>query len=177
MNSSFENIISLANQSALPYLLIGGNCVNLYGYARTTFDLDLLINRNGREQWITFWESHSYFTAWEQGAFTRLRSDSNYAYPIDLMTVGSRTFKKFREQENIQLFNELSIPTPSPLHLIALKLHALQNESRDEENKDLLDIYGIIDSCQINVKDEDFIKTLDKYGSESIIEKIHAKFS
>lgn len=41
----FEDFISLCNKYELEYLVIGGFAVSVYGYPRTTKDLDVCINR------------------------------------------------------------------------------------------------------------------------------------
>ena len=42
----FKEFLKLLDSNAVEYLLIGGYAVNVYGYVRTTNDLDIWINVN-----------------------------------------------------------------------------------------------------------------------------------
>lgn len=53
--------IALAARAAdegLQAILVGGNAVNLHGYFRTTFDVDLLIPEEDAERWLAFFVRH-----------------------------------------------------------------------------------------------------------------------
>jgi hypothetical protein len=41
--SSFESIVKALNEAGVRYLVVGGVAVNAYGYGRSTFDLDLVV--------------------------------------------------------------------------------------------------------------------------------------
>ena len=44
-NSDFQDFIIALNRSEVEYVLVGGYSVILHGYARTTGDLDLWVNK------------------------------------------------------------------------------------------------------------------------------------
>ncbi len=43
-NPDFEEYIELLNKYKVEYILVGGMAVNIYGYRRTTGDMDLFVN-------------------------------------------------------------------------------------------------------------------------------------
>ena len=63
-------------------------------------------------------------------------------------------------------FGGEALPVPKPLHLIALKLHAMRNAERFKKGKDLPDILNLISICQIDPKHRDFQEVLDRYASD-----------
>lgn len=124
-------------------LLVGGNAVNLLAYSRTTFDVDLLVPELDVERWISFLGQHGYTIFQRTANFVRLRFASNpaAALPIDLMLADQETFRKMRTgSQPFDPGNDLHLTIPSPLHLIARKLHALRNPARLESGIDLQDV-------------------------------------
>ena len=57
---------------------------------------------------------------------------------------------------------------PKPLHLIALKLHAMKTPERLRQGKDLLDILNLVSLCQIDTEGQEFQGILDRYANEEI---------
>jgi hypothetical protein len=57
---------------------------------------------------------------------------------------------------------------PKPLHLIALKLHAMRNPGRLRQGKDLIDIFNLVSLCQIDTEGQEFQGILDRYANEEI---------
>ena len=45
-NQQFRDFLSLLQKHNVEYILVGGYAVNLYGYARSTGDMDILIGRS-----------------------------------------------------------------------------------------------------------------------------------
>lgn len=61
---------------------------------------------------------------------------------------------------------------PSVNTLIALKLHALKNNFKLRENKDLSDIIELIRINKISYKTKEFKELCLKFGTEEIYQKI-----
>jgi hypothetical protein len=57
---------------------------------------------------------------------------------------------------------------PKPIHLIALKLHAMKNPVRLRQGKDLLDILNLVSLCKIDIEGQEFQGVLDRYANEEI---------
>ena len=108
-------------------MLIEVTLVNLHAYLRTTFDVDLLVREGDAERWLSFAErGHAIFTAPPISSAFALPSTRLQALPVDLMLADSATYRKIRSESHAAA--TLGIisrwQSPSPLHLIAMKLHA-----------------------------------------------------
>ena len=124
-----------AEAEGLESVLVGGNAVNLHAYLRTTFDVDLLVRESESERWLSFFEQHGYTVFHRSRNFTRLRfaDDPTAALPVDLMLADAQTFSKIRgESRRCDIGKGLNLFIASPLHLIAMKLHALRSRQRLE---------------------------------------------
>lgn len=60
------------------------------------------------------------------------------------MIVSDATFEKLRSRKRRLAIGGATLDVPDPLHLVALKLYALQNKTRTRKGKDLQDIMGLI---------------------------------
>ncbi|HET9418453.1 MAG TPA: hypothetical protein VFO30_03855 [Chthoniobacterales bacterium] len=112
-------------------MLVGGNAVNLYAYRRTTFDVHLLVRENDAQRWLTFFEQRGYRVFHRTDNFIRMHfsTDPTKALPVDLMLADDETFRKIRaEGRRYDVGAGLELAIPSPLHLIAMKLHALKSQ-------------------------------------------------
>ena len=71
----------------------------------------------------------------------RFVADPAGALPVDLMLADARTFAAIQgDSRRCDIGNGLSFAIPSPLHLIAMKLHALRSPERFENGVDLQDV-------------------------------------
>lgn len=168
-----------AESKGLPLLLVGGNAINLHAYIRTTFDVDLLIRENDVERALAFFQGHGYEAFHRTPNFVRLRFaiDPGAALPVDLMLADSPTFEKIQQQSRrAELGNGFTLPIPSALHLIAMKLHALRSSARAESGIDLLDVKHLIKSAQIDISGQEFTEIAQRYATESIRATIEREF-
>lgn len=60
MPDFFKLLVDFSSQRQLPFLVIGGHAVNAYGYSRETADLDILVNKADRDQWLSWFHSLNY---------------------------------------------------------------------------------------------------------------------
>ena len=149
----FTKLAADADKAGLKFLIIGGNAVNAYGYNGTTLDVDLLITDTTLRDWRKFWESQGYAYIHQTEAFCQFRpKDNPERLPVDLMIVSSDTYEKMEREQNTVEVGGQPLKAPSPLHLIAMKLHACRNAERARSGKDLQDIAALIDHCAINTK-------------------------
>jgi nucleotidyltransferase AbiEii toxin of type IV toxin-antitoxin system len=168
-----------AESQGIPVVLVGGNAINLYAYFRTTFDVDLLIRESDVERALFFFQGRGYEVFHRTPNFVRLRfaADPGAALPVDLMLTDKATFEKIQEQSRrVDLANGLTLPIPSALHLIAMKLHALRSPARAESGVDLLDVKHLIRSAQIDISGTEFTEIAQHYASEGIRATIEHEF-
>jgi len=163
----FAELARLSKEQNLPLLLIGGHAVNAYGYSRTTLDVDFLIATESFSKWRPALESLGYRWKGQTETFARLDPpDTDPAtFPIDVMFVSPVTFAKLDAEKTELDFGDTKLPVPQPLHLIALKLHAMKNPERLKKGKDLPDIVNLVSVCGIDHAGQEFQSILDRYAS------------
>lgn len=150
----------------LEILVIGGHAVNAYGYTRTTFDVDFLIPEDGFPAMQACLEQVGYRTSGKNATFARMEPimAGSSAPRVDVMLVDRSTFEKMREGQRALRFGLAELPAPTPLFLIALKLHAMKNEARRKIGKDLVDILALIRVCEIDSRGIEFQGVLEKFA-------------
>ena len=164
-----------AGREGLECVLVGGNAVNLYASHRTTFDVDLLIREGDAARWTSFFEQRGYRIFHGTRNFIRMHfaADPVKALPVDLMLADERTFAKIHaESERREVSAGIELAIPNPLHLIAMKLHALKSQARIARGADFQDVLHLIRTAKINVHSPEFKEVLTRYASETIRAKL-----
>lgn len=157
-----------AGQEGLPFLIVGGHAVNAYGYLRTTLDADLLVPEGRADEWRAFWERRGYRCFHASDAFLQFRAAvPSVQFPVDIMIVSEATFSSMSESRHCLEIGGARMDVPDPLHLIALKLHALKSPSRASRDRDVSDIAGLVRSCGIDTRGVEFRQVMERYGDES----------
>ena len=164
----FESVGNLSEQLGLPVLLIGGHAVNFYGYNRTTLDVDFLIAVDSFPAWRSGFESIGYKWIGQTENFVRLEPVVPALFPMDVMLVATETFQKLYAERVECPTGTARMNLPKPIHLIALKLHAMKNPVRLRQGKDLLDILNLVSLCKIDIEGQEFQGVLDRYANEEI---------
>jgi hypothetical protein len=111
------------------FALIGGVALAAYGLARTTLDLDLLVESRGQEDLIAFLEANGFATLHRSIGY------SNHLHPdpargrLDCVYVGGSTGEQlFAACRIARAPGGLELPLPKPEHLAALKVVAMKND-------------------------------------------------
>jgi len=90
-----------------------------------------------------------------------------------VMLVAPETFDKLYAERKALAFGPVLLPVPKPLHLIALKLHALRNPERLKKGKDIPDILSLISICQIDTMDPEFQEIINRYANDETRHLLH----
>jgi hypothetical protein len=142
--NELANIASAAAGQELPFLLSGGHAVISHGFARSTFDLDLIVRRSDREKWLQLVRTLGYVTHREGTTFLQFNAPDAQSFPLDLLLVNEETFSKMRAD---------AVPTPSRIpgvgvvslmHLLALKCHAIKYGHAGRIVKDADDVIHLL---------------------------------
>src|SRR5258708_36310444 len=72
------------------------------------------------------------------------------------------------DSRSCDLGRDLRLTIPSPLHLVAMKLHALRNPARFESGIDLQDVKHLIRAAQIDIESPEFQEIAQRYATEEI---------
>ncbi len=167
---------SAAQAAGLPHLIIGGNAVIHHGVPRFTRDVDFLIPEKDRDAWHALAEKLGYELYHSTGSFSQFESSPGLAGlpPLDLMAVDDATWNAlFAGSETELLAANYLARWPSPLHLIALKLHAWRGTGREEKELDWSDIQGVIRQRHSDREDSAFRDIVLRYGGVEALEKIN----
>ncbi len=76
----FESLSRRAGEKKLRFLVIGGLAVNFYGYSRETADVDLLICRDSKSDWLDLLFELGLRLEHDAGVFIQLKSPSDQAW-------------------------------------------------------------------------------------------------
>jgi len=172
-SSSVFNLIAEAVQaSGVRLILIGGFAVNAYGYARNTLDVDFLITETDYIKLQSILLARGYKETARTEVFAKHASADQEDMPVDLLFVDPSTFEMIWAGGGETTVSGFGFKTPSLLHLIALKLHAIKQGSKDRVWKDLPDIMNLVIANRMDVASADFSEICRKFGPEGIHQKI-----
>ena len=172
MTKLLRAIADEAEQNRLSFLVIGGTAVNALGHARLTLDLDLLIPRRDVETWAVLLGKLGYTRTPEQTAFAQFTPALAGMWPVDLMLVSEQTFDRMYSEACDKEIDGVAVKLPSPLHLIALKLHALRHGKPSRYAKDFTDLVELIHLSKMDVNSEPFRRVCDSVGTQELYEQI-----
>ncbi len=166
----FALLRKTSSEEALDFVVIGGHAVNAYGYTRTTLDADFMVCVEDATAWRDSLESLGYAWVGQTDAFARMEppTDAPNLLPVDIMLVERQTLSRITAECRLLDFGDVKLPVPQPLHLIALKLHAMKNADRLKAGKDLPDILHLVRVCQLDTESPPFRSILERYANDEI---------
>jgi predicted nucleotidyltransferase len=170
----FDQLSRAAAERGLKFLVIGGHAVIAHGYARTTFDLDLFVERSRRGEWKEVMAGLGYKLAAEHDTFMQFAPPSPQSWPVDLMLVSADTFAGVCGESVKTRVESVTVRIPSLRHLLALKLHVLKQGAEHRIVKDMSDVLQLIELHRMNVRTEEFRELCLRYGNVSLYEKFVA---
>ncbi len=171
----FQICVDAAASAGSEFLLIGGHAVNAHGFIRTTTDFDFLLASRDLRTWSEVLDRAGYqLIAPERPiqAFAQFEPREGDGFGIDLMLVDDKTFAKLVSASEFREFAHRRVRVIGVLHLIALKLHALQSAQRIEAGVDYLDIVQLVRLKQINFASGEFQEIINRYASSAIRERL-----
>jgi hypothetical protein len=169
--SIFKVLASIFNKHSVRPILVGGYAVISYKIQRTTFDIDFFVTLEdfSKIESDIFSLGYSVFNKTE--AFVQLRGEKQGLRDLDFLLGDPATVEGLiRNGRNVTIAGELFI-VPSPLHLIAMKLHSLAGNSY-RELKDFPDIVQILAVNTIDPQKDDVKKVFEKYHALEIYERV-----
>ena len=170
--SIFEFLRRAAEEKGARYLLIGGHAVNVYGYSRQTADLDLLVCKSAQGLWKNLLLNAGYSLIHEHENFLQFLPGARFPWPLDLMLTRAETFQKMLAASQLRLLYGAEVAVPSIEHLIALKLHALKQNLSHRTLKDFMDVVGLVEANQLDLRGAALQEIFNKFGTEDLYERI-----
>jgi hypothetical protein len=164
-----ERLTEEAAKRDMDFLLIGGQAIGVLGHQRMTMDIDFLVLASKKSGWAELLAHYGYCCFSEGRGFAQFEGKPGWPR-VDLMLVDDVTFAKLRADA----FETRGKRTPSPQHMVALKLHAARSNERDPEksNQDWFDIRKLIELHQLDPENEAFASLILRYGGNEALERI-----
>lgn len=156
----------------MPFLIIGGHAINVYGISRQTGDLDLMVPLRAKPLWLELMKKLRYQEGQSDQRFSRFRAVQLDNWPIDLMYVDDKTFESIYKDSIQSDFGPTLARVISAAHLLILKLHALKYYQEHRFTKDYSDLRALMIKLDENVEGEEFKGKCLKYASPQLYERI-----
>ncbi|MFH0984160.1 MAG: nucleotidyltransferase [Candidatus Omnitrophota bacterium] len=168
----FDLLDNAVQELGVRLILIGGFAVNAFGVGRNTQDVDFLILETDYLKLKDFLLAQGYEEVVRTDVFAKQTAKDRYAMPVDFLFTDPHTFEMiFRDSVGTTISGH-AFKTPSLLHLVALKLHAIKKGSKDRVWKDLPDIINMVIANRIDTDSSDFMEICRKFGPEGIHQRI-----
>lgn len=163
--------------AGLPFLIIGGNAVNAYGYPRTTTDVDLFVRDSDRRKWDELIVPLGYRAHQIQRVFHMYNPIPNNLPPVDLMLVDRGTFDKMEINAAEITLGGAKVRVPSLRHLIALKLHALRTYLPHRYERDLGDVLVLMQVNKVDLAAPEYDEIFQRYATPALITEIERRLA
>lgn len=155
-------------------IVIGGWAVNLLGMARQTLDFDFMILEDDFDKVQIIFNELGYTITAKTAMFVRFKSNNEELFPVyDCLFADKNTYAKLCDAGQKRNIFGTEFILPDPMHIIAMKLHALRYGSNDRKNRDLGDIKALTDIHKIDIgKNSDFEQLCHKFGTPEILREL-----
>ena len=164
------DFIRLGDQDPpLRFLIIGGYAIAAHGYARVTFDVDLLVRRADREAWFSRLGARGLSLFGQTSAFAQF-SQPEGGDGLDLMFVDEPTFTPMWQASEEHDFGGVRARVPCLDHILALKLHALRQALPHRTARDAEDVQQLLVRHRIDLRQPRYEQLFLKYATREIYE-------
>jgi len=171
MSILLKNLWKHICEKDIKILLIGGYALCAYGVFRQTLDIDLMSTDDDIAEIKEIMNNLGYKVFEQTENFIRFIHEAKAGVDIDILLVDLETFITLNnEAKTCDIMGE-RWRVPCPIHLIALKLHAIKNNTR-REPRDIADIIELIRSPKTNISESEIEVVCQKYGPEGIYNRI-----
>jgi Nucleotidyl transferase AbiEii toxin, Type IV TA system len=163
-----EGLARFFEERKLNYAVIGGVGIAGYGMSRATVDLDLVLDGGAQEEAIQFLESLGYETLHRSSGYSNHQHPLSEMGGVDLVYVRGETSRRiFEASRTLDGPGGMSIPVPSPEHLIAMKIVAMKNDSsrRFQDMADIRFLMGLPDIDREEVRAQ--------FSKHGLLERFH----
>lgn len=171
--SIFKILSSLFNKHNIEPVLVGGYALIANKVQRMTFDIDFLISEDDFSRIELEIIKIGYSIFHRQEAFVQFKSNKEGLIDTDFLISDADTIDIIISQGKKHVIDNVEFIVPSPLHLIAMKLHSL-SFNKNRESKDLPDIIQLIEMNNINVNSKKIEDYFIKYKSIEILDKVRS---
>ncbi len=172
MREVFDLLFRVQRRAGLDLMVIGGWAVQAHGYSRNTLDVDCMTAVENEAALGMELIKAGFECFEEKPAFRRYRHKLDSLMLLDVMRVNADTFRRMWDVSQSIDLSGIALRIPSLAHLIALKLHAAQNEHRTQ--KDMADIVQLLTANPGRIPPSDLRQLCDKFGTPTLTGQLHA---
>ena len=171
MEINILSFIKIFAENHLQCLLIGGQALAAYGYARQTIDIDIMVDDADQGILVKLLMHIGFKISAQSENSLRFAHAEIPILEIDALLLDRGTFRLLYEAGTPMLAEYEQMRVPAPLHFIALKLHAIKNNP-SRELKDISDVLEVVRRMKSEIDLEELRKICDQYGPKGIFSKI-----
>ncbi|HYR58351.1 MAG TPA: nucleotidyl transferase AbiEii/AbiGii toxin family protein [Chthoniobacteraceae bacterium] len=150
-------------------LLIGGNALLAFGSDRMTLDCDCAVIAADEQLVAGALAPLGYWFKERFSTFARYTHLGGRRPVVDVMLLDPATFEKLRSESEEIVLSGVKLRAPKPLHIVALKLHALKQQP-ERVVKDWPDICFLLRASQWTREELNVIA--ERYGSSESLEML-----
>jgi len=169
--SIFKILSSMFYKYDVNPVLVGGYALIANKVQRMTFDIDFLISEASFAKIEMEIIKIGYSIFHRQDAFVQFKSEEQGLIDIDFLISDQETIDIIASQGKKHIIDNEEFLVPSPIHLIAMKLHSI-SFNKNRELKDLPDIIQLITMNKINIENEEIEDMFKKYKSVELYDKV-----
>jgi len=166
-NSVFKFIASVFSEKEIPCVLVGGYALIAHKVQRMTFDVDIILTEKNFLKIENDIVNKGYKVFNKQKAFIQYRSTRKGFLDIDFLITDEDTIEILLKDSSVTTLSGETFIVPSPIHLIAMKLHSISN-NKSRRSKDYLDILQLIRMNNIDPKNHEIEDLFETYDAEEI---------
>lgn len=154
----FKILINSLNEYSIPYVIVGGSVVPLYGNIRSTQDIDTMILLDDIDditirKWLKYLKSMNLSldideitTALDLNIHSTIFDKESFVFRVDLKKISSQyDYLTFNTRREVDLF-EIKVDISSPESLIGIKM-----SDGFQANTDLEDVLTIIETTNLEL--------------------------
>ena len=171
-NLPFSVVRDACHETGVRVILIGGQALGSRGYQRMTLDVDFMIVDTDYDRLMNAVCARGFREAVRTHVAAKLPAESGCFVDIDFLFVDAKTFEGVYGDATEEDYKEAKFLVPKVEHLIALKLHAIKQQPRSRELKDLADVVELIRANKIDVCRDAFKSMCLKFGTPELYHKI-----
>ena len=169
--SIFKILSSIFKKHNIQPVLVGGYALIANKVQRMTFDIDFLISEDDFSKIELEIIKIGFSIFHRQEAFVQFKSNKEGFIDIDFLISDANTIDIIASQGKKHVIDNVEFIVPSPMHLIAMKLHSM-SFNKNRESKDLPDIIQLIKMNNININSKEIEDYFKKYKSIEILDKV-----
>lgn len=168
VDRTYVTVAAALESGGVRFLLAGGFAVNAHGFARGTEDIDLVVPESALHRADTSLQEAGFRCVGKADVVSRYAPPPGMRFVVDVMPLDDGTFDALWRDAVAHTFQGREVRVPSLDHLLAMKIHAMRNDSMTRGLKDLLDIVGLARANGLDAASERLRALCDRFGNDDI---------